>query len=276
MPWNWHNLYSRAYHYLVRKNQPMKIISWNVNGIRAIAKKDFFKDLEQMSPEILCVQETKAQDEQVAEVLAHIDNYEVYSNSAEKKGYSGTAILTKIKPLSVRRDIGIAEHDTEGRVLCLEYESFYLVNVYVPNSGNDLRRLTYRQSWDLAFFSYLKQLEKKKPVLVCGDFNVAHRDIDLARPKPNYNKSAGYMQEEIDGMDRFTQGGFVDTLRHFYPEKKDAYSWWSYRAGAREKNVGWRIDYFLASTAFLSSIQSAFILNEVLGSDHCPVGIERS
>lgn len=276
MPWNLSYLYSRAYHYLVRKNEPMKIISWNVNGIRAIAKKDFFKDLEQISPDILCLQETKAQDDQVAEVLAHIDHYEVYSNSAEKKGYSGTAILTKIKPLSVRRDIGIAEHDTEGRVLCLEYDSFFLVNVYVPNSGNDLRRLAYRQRWDLAFFSYLKQLEKEKPVLACGDFNVAHRDIDLARPKPNYNKSAGYMQEEIDGMDRFTQGGFVDAFRHFYPELKDAYSWWSYRAGAREKNVGWRIDYFLASSAFLSTIQSAFILNEVLGSDHCPVGIDRS
>lgn len=252
----------------------MKIISWNVNGIRAIAKKDFFKDIEKMSPEILCLQETKAQDEQVTEVLAHIDHYEVYSNSAEKKGYSGTAILSKIKPLSVRKDMGIAEHDTEGRILCLEYESFFLVNVYVPNSGNDLLRLGYRQSWDQDYFSYLKTLEKEKPVLACGDFNVAHKDIDLARPKPNYNKSAGYMQEEIDGMDRFTQGGFVDTFRYFFPDKTDAYSWWSYRAGAREKNVGWRIDYFLVSSAFLSSVSSASILNEVMGSDHCPIGVE--
>lgn len=264
----------RPYSYLVRKKQFMKIISWNVNGIRAVAKKDFFKDLEKMSPEILCLQETKAQDDQVAEVLAHIDHYEVFSNSAVKKGYSGTAILSKNKPLSVRRDMGIAEHDTEGRILCLEYETFFLVNVYVPNSGNDLRRLVYRQSWDSDFFKYLKTLEQEKPVVVCGDFNVAHKDIDLARPKPNYNKSAGYMQEEIDGMDRFTQGGFVDTFRHFFPEKTDAYSWWSYRAGAREKNVGWRIDYFLVSSAFLSSISSASILNEVLGSDHCPVSVE--
>jgi exodeoxyribonuclease-3 len=252
----------------------MKIISWNVNGIRAVAKKDFFKDLEKMSPQILCLQETKAQDDQVAEVLASTDPYGVYSNSAEKKGYSGTAILSRIKPLSVSRDMGKAEYDTEGRVLCLEYETFFLVNVYVPNSGTDLKRLSYRQSWDLEFFNYLKKLEEEKPVLVCGDFNVAHKDIDLARPKPNYNKSAGYMQEEIDGMDRYTQGGFVDTFRHFFPEKRQAYSWWSYRAGAREKNVGWRIDYFLVSTAFLSSVSNAFILNDVMGSDHCPIGIE--
>lgn len=252
----------------------MKITSWNVNGIRAVAKKDFFKDLEKLAPEILCLQETKAQNDQVAEVLDSIEPYEVYSNSAVKKGYSGTAILSRIKPLSVSRDMGIAVHDAEGRVLCLEFESHYLVNVYVPNSGNDLRRLEYRQSWDLDFFSYLKNLEKEKPVIVCGDFNVAHKDIDLARPKPNYNKSAGFMQEEIDGMDRFTQGGFVDTFRHFFPEKRDAYSWWSYRAGAREKNVGWRIDYFLVSSAFLPYISSASILNDVLGSDHCPVSIE--
>lgn len=252
----------------------MKIISWNVNGIRAVAKKDFFKDLEQLNPEILCLQETKAQDHQVAEVLASTDDYEFFSNSAVKKGYSGTAILSKIKPLSIRKDMGIAEHDTEGRILCLEYSSFFLVNVYVPNSGNDLKRLGYRQEWDLALFNYLKTLEIEKPVLVCGDFNVAHKDIDLARPKPNYNKSAGYMQEEIDGMNRYTKGGFVDTFRHFFPEKEDAYSWWSYRTGAREKNIGWRIDYFLVSAAFLSSISSASILNEVMGSDHCPIGVE--
>ena len=258
----------------MRNNQPMKIISWNVNGIRAIAKKNFFEDLGKMSPEILCLQETKAQDEQVAEVVASLDSYEKYFNSAEKKGYSGTAILSKTKPLSVRRDLGIAEHDTEGRVLCLEYEGFYLVNVYVPNSGNELKRLGYRQQWDSDFFNYLKALEKEKPVVVCGDFNVAHKEIDLARPKPNYNKSAGYMQEEIDGMDRYTQGGFVDTFRHFFPEKTEAYSWWSYRAGAREKNVGWRIDYFLVSASFLSSLSGAFILKKVMGSDHCPIGVE--
>ncbi|NQU54131.1 MAG: exodeoxyribonuclease III, partial [Bacteroidetes bacterium] len=201
-------------------------------------------------------------------------DYHIFSNSAEKKGYSGTAILSKMKPLSVSRDIGIAEHDTQGRVLCLEYESSFLINVYVPNSGSELKRLEYRQTWDLAFLNYLKDLEKQKPVVVCGDFNVAHKAIDLARPKPNYNKSAGFMQEEIDGMDRYTQEGLVDTFRHFYPEETDKYTWWSYRAGARGKNVGWRIDYFLVSEAYISSINKAFILNDVLGSDHCPVGIE--
>jgi len=252
----------------------MKIISWNVNGIRAVAKKDFFKDLEQMDPDILCLQETKAQDDQVAEVLTSLENYEAYSNSAEKKGYSGTAILTRLKPLRISRDIGLAEFDQEGRVLCLEFQDFFLVNVYVPNSGNELKRLDYRQEWDLAFFNYLKKLEETKPVIGCGDFNIAHRDIDLARPKPNYNKSAGYMQEEIDGMDRYTGGGFVDTFRHFHPDTEGAYSWWSYRAGARGNNVGWRIDYFLVSTSYLSFVKSASILNEVLGSDHCPVQIE--
>lgn len=254
----------------------MKIISWNVNGIRAVAKKNFFEDFKIMDTDILCLQETKAQDDQVAEALAPITDYYIYSNSAEKKGYSGTAILTKIEPINVTRDIGIAEHDNEGRVLCLEYEDFFLVDVYVPNSGNDLRRLDYRQTWDEAFFQYLKNLEKAKPVIVCGDFNVAHKAIDLARPKPNYNKSAGFMQEEIDGMDRYTQGGFVDTFRHFSPEKTDSYSWWSYRAGAREKNVGWRIDYFLVSEVFIPSLTRAGILNHVLGSDHCPVEIELS
>jgi len=252
----------------------MKIISWNVNGIRAIAKKDFFKSLKKLDPDILCLQETKAQDDQVAETLSKINNYQVYSNSAVKKGYSGTAVLSKIKPLQVFKDIGILEHDAEGRVLGLEFDAFYLINVYVPNSGNDLRRLSYRQKWDRAFYSYLKDLEKSKPVVVCGDFNVAHKAIDLARPKPNYNKSAGFMQEEIDGMDRYTQGGFIDTFRHFYPDKTDVYSWWSYRAGARTKNVGWRIDYFLVSETLISEVDKAYILNEIMDSDHCPVGIE--
>lgn len=252
----------------------MKIISWNVNGIRAVAKKNFFQDFKLMAPDILCLQETKAQDDQVAEALAPITDYHIYSNSAEKKGYSGTAILSKTEPLNVTRDIGVTEHDTEGRVLCLEYNAFFLVDVYVPNSGNELLRLGYRQTWDEAFFNYLKNLEKQKPVIACGDFNVAHKAIDLARPKPNYNKSAGYMQEEIDGMDRFTQGGFTDTFRHFFPDKTEAYSWWSYRAGARANNVGWRIDYFLVSNSFLPSIKSSVILNEVLGSDHCPVVVE--
>lgn len=252
----------------------MKLISWNVNGLRAVVKKNFFEDFKLIDADIFCLQETKAQDGQVAEALASVEGYHIYSNSAEKKGYSGTAILSKTKPLSISRDIGIAEHDTEGRVLCLEYDNFFLVDVYVPNSGNDLKRLDYRQNWDLSFFNYLKKLEEKKPVIVCGDFNVAHRPIDLARPKPNYNKSAGFMQEEIDGMDRYTQGGFVDTFRHFYPDTTDKYSWWSYRAGARGKNVGWRIDYFLVSEDFMPQVEKAYILNEVMGSDHCPVGIE--
>jgi len=252
----------------------MKIISWNVNGIRAVAKKNFFEDFKIMSPDILCLQETKAQDDQVAETLVPISNYHIYSNSAEKKGYSGTAIISKTKPLSVSRDIGIAEFDTEGRVLCLEYEKFFVIDVYVPNSGSELKRLDYRQKWDLAFLNYLKDLEKTKPVIVCGDFNVAHKPIDLARPKPNYNKSAGFMQEEIDGMDRFAQNGLIDTFRHFYPDTSEKYSWWSYRAGARGNNVGWRIDYFLASESLISSIKNASILNEIMGSDHCPVEIE--
>lgn len=252
----------------------MKIISWNVNGIRAVVKKDFFASLKSMNPDILCLQETKAQDHQVSETLASINGYHIFSNSAEKKGYSGTAILTKKQPLNVRPDTGIAKHDSEGRVLTLEFDHFYLVNVYVPNSGNDLKRLDYRQDWDRDFFNYLKNLEQTKPVVVCGDFNVAHKNIDLARPKPNYNKSAGFMQEEIDGMDRYTQGGLIDSFRHFYPDKTDVYSWWSYRAGARTKNVGWRIDYFLVSQGFIPSVKNAFILTKIMGSDHCPVGIE--
>ncbi|MCE4565163.1 exodeoxyribonuclease III [Maribellus sp. CM-23] len=252
----------------------MKIISWNVNGIRAVAQKNFFNDLQLMNPDVLCLQETKAQDDQVAETLAGINDYHIYSNSAEKKGYSGTAILSKTEPLAVTRDMGIDDHDQEGRILCLEYEKFYLVTVYVPNSGSELKRLDYRQDWDKAFFDYLKNLEKTKPVVVCGDFNVAHKAVDLARPKQNYNKSAGYMQEEIDGMDRFTQGGLTDTFRHFYPDVTDKYSWWSYRAGARGKNIGWRIDYFLVSESFLPEVKDAFILDQVMGSDHCPVGIE--
>lgn len=252
----------------------MKIVSWNVNGIRAVLKKDFVESFASMEADILCLQETKAQDEQVREALAEFEDYHIYSNSAVKKGYSGTAIISKQEPLSITKDMGIEEHDQEGRVLCAEYEDFYLVTVYVPNSGSELKRLDYRQTWDEDFFNYLKKLEATKPVLVCGDFNVAHTEIDLARPKPNYNKSAGYMQAEIDGMDRFTQGGFKDTFRYFYPEVTDKYSWWSYRAGARGKNVGWRIDYFLASENFLPQLKDAFILNDIMGSDHCPVGIE--
>jgi exodeoxyribonuclease-3 len=253
----------------------MKLISWNVNGLRAIAKKDFFKDVEEMNPDILCLQETKAQNDQVAEVMHSTKNNELflYSSSAIKKGYSGTAIISKTEARAFSEGIGEEEHDQEGRVLTLEYPAFYLVNVYVPNAGNELKRLDYRQRWDLAFYQYLKKLEQSKPVIVCGDFNVAHKEIDLARPKANYNKSPGFTQKEIDGMDRFTEGGFCDTFRHFYPEERDRYSWWSYRAGARAKNVGWRIDYFLVSQSFLPALSDAYILSEVMGSDHCPVGI---
>jgi exodeoxyribonuclease-3 len=251
----------------------MKIISWNVNGIRAIAKKSFFDDLGSMDPDITCLQETKAQDSQVIETLAPLNGNYIFSSSAVRPGYSGTAVISKIRPLNVTRDTGIKEHDTEGRVLCLEFEQFFLVNIYVPNSGAELVRLGYRQEWDKVFFSYLKNLEKIKPVIVCGDLNVAHRNIDLARPKENYNKAAGYMQEEIDGMDRLTEGGFADTFRHFYPDATGRYSWWSFRAGARPKNIGWRIDYFLVSTSLLPKVKDAFIREDIGGSDHCPVGI---
>ena len=251
----------------------MKIVSWNVNGIRAIVKKDFFKDLENIDPDILCIQETKAQDEQVAEALKPLAGYHMYSNSAERPGYSGTAIISKTEPLAVTRGINIKEHDTEGRVLCLEFDNYFLVNVYVPNSGSELLRLGYRQSWDRDFFYYLKDLEKAKPVIVCGDLNVAHKPVDLARPAENYNKAAGYMQEEIDGMNRLTGGGLADTFRRLYPEATGRYSWWSFRANARAKNIGWRIDYFLVSESFLPSIKEAFILENITGSDHCPVGI---
>ena len=250
----------------------MKILSFNVNGIRAIIKKDFVTDMKRVNPDVICLQETKATVEQVKEALEELSGYHVYANEAERKGYSGTAIISKEKPLNVTYNIGVGEHDNEGRVICAEYGKFFLVTVYVPNSGSELLRLGYRQSWDQAFLGYLKGLEKVKPVVVCGDFNVAHKAIDLARPKQNYNKSAGYMQEEIDGMDTFNSHGLKDTFRALNDDQVK-YTWWSYRGGAREKNVGWRIDYFLASESFLTQIKEAFILNDVHGSDHCPVGI---
>lgn len=251
----------------------MKLLSFNVNGIRAILKKDFLRDIQRVNPDILCLQETKAQNDQVIEALSVLKGYHLYSNSAERKGYSGTAILTKEKPLSVAYDMGIEEHDKEGRVIAAEFNDFYLVTVYTPNSGSELLRLGYRQEWDNAFFTYLKSLEEKKPVIVCGDLNVAHKNIDLARPKENYNKAAGFMQEEIDGMDVYTSNGFIDTFRALHPEGIK-YSWFSYRGGARERNVGWRIDYFLVSESFLPRVKDADIHNEIHGSDHCPVSIE--
>jgi len=250
----------------------MKILSFNVNGIRAVVGKSFISDMQAQAPDVICLQETKATPEQVAAAVEPLTGYQVYANSAERKGYSGTAILTKIAPLSVTYDIGMSDHDDEGRVICAEFDHFYLVTVYVPNSGSELLRLGYRQTWDAAFLSYLQNLERQKPVVVCGDFNVAHQANDLARPKENYNKAAGYMQEEIDGMNAFAAAGLLDTFRTMHPDQVK-YSWWSYRAGAREKNVGWRIDYFLVSKVFLPQVKEAFILNDVFGSDHCPVGV---
>ena len=203
-----------------------------------------------------------------------IDGYHVYANaSKEKKGYSGTAILSRNEPISALYDMGKSQHDKEGRVLALEYPKFYLVNVYVPNSGQELVRLSYRKGWDIDFLDYLKSLEKTKPVIVCGDLNVAHQPIDIARPKPNYNKSAGYTQVEIDGFTRMIDNGFIDTFRHLHPEEV-AYTWWSYRANAREKNIGWRIDYFLVTGSLRNILKSAFINPQYTGSDHCPLGIE--
>ena len=250
----------------------MKIISFNVNGIRAIVQKTFVEDMKKVDADIICLQETKATVEQVKEVAKAVDGYHVFANEAERKGYSGTAILTKHVPISVTYYIGKQEHDNEGRITCAEFEAYFLITVYVPNSGSELARLGYRQTWDKEFLAYLKNLEKTKPVIVCGDFNVAHKAIDLARPKENYNKAAGFMQEEIDGMDAFTSNGLVDTFRAKNGDEIK-YSWWSYRAGARGKNIGWRIDYFLVSESLLPKVKDAFILNEVMGSDHCPVGI---
>ena len=206
----------------------MHIVSWNVNGVRAAVKKNFFESIQKLNPDILCLQETKAQDEETAEALTALDEYHLHTNSADKKGYSGTALLSKIAPLKYMDDMGIAEHDTEGRIQCATYEDFFLVNVYVPNSGQKLGRLAYRQKWDSDFLNYLKNLEKTKPVIVCGDFNVAHRAIDLKNDKSNYNKTAGYTQIEIDGMDNFIGSGFVDSFRHLHPDKV-AYTYWSYR-----------------------------------------------
>ena len=250
----------------------MKIISFNVNGIRAIVAKNFIQDMKAISPDVICLQETKADAEQVAIAVSDLSEYQVYANAAEKKGYSGTAILSKKAPISIEYGMGTDEHDHEGRIVKAEFDDFFLVCVYVPNSGSELARLPYRQQWDADFLAYLKNCEKTKPVIICGDLNVAHQAIDLARPKENYNKAAGYMQEEIDGLSRFVEAGLVDTYRYFNPDQAK-YSWWSYRAGAREKNVGWRIDYFLASEAFLNRISATEIYNDILGSDHCPVGI---
>lgn len=251
----------------------MKLLSFNVNGIRAIVGKSFISDMQEIDFDVICLQETKATVAQVNIALEPLQGYHIYANEAEKKGYSGTAILSKKSPVSVSYGIGIEEHDREGRVVCVEFTDFYVVNVYVPNSGNTLLRLPYRQRWDADFCKYLKGLESKKPVVVCGDFNVAHKSNDLARPKPNYNKSAGHMQEEIDGMDNYVSAGLIDSFRSLYPDVTEKYSWWSYRAGARKRNIGWRIDYFLVSKSLEAKLTSAEIHNGIMGSDHCPVSI---
>lgn len=252
----------------------MKLISWNVNGIRAALNKGAAESILAMNPDVLCFQETKARPEQV-ELPLELGGYKNYWNSAEKKGYSGTAIFSKEKPLDVFSDMGIDEHDTEGRVITAEFADFVLVNVYTPNSQDGLRRLEYRMEWDLAFRHYLKHLEKtrKKPVVFCGDLNVAHEEIDIARPKTNRN-SAGFSDAERASFTNTLEAGFTDSFRHFHPDKAEAYSWWSFRAGARSRNVGWRLDYFGVSNKFIDRVKSASIHAEILGSDHCPVGIE--
>ena len=251
----------------------MKFISWNVNGIRASVKKGFIDIVNDLNADFFCIQETKAQTDQTEEALKDLKGYHIYSHHAIKKGYSGVTILSKVEAISESHGIGVEEHDMEGRVITLEFDSFYLVNVYVPNSGSGLKRLDYRKTWDDAFLNFLKTLEEKKPLVVTGDFNVAHQPIDLARPKSNYNKTSGYTQVEIDGMDAFHNAGFIDTYRFLHPEKVE-YTFWSVRFGARAKNVGWRIDYFLISPTLKDSIEEAFILTEIMGSDHCPLGLE--
>jgi len=251
----------------------MHLVSWNVNGIRAIIKKDFLKDIKAIDPDILCLQETKGQPEDVKTALMLLPEYNVYSNSSkEKKGYSGTAILTKKEPLNVTYDLGLPEHDQEGRVITAEFDQFYLVTVYTPNSGEGMKRLEYRQTWDVAFKDHIQALEENKPVIVCGDLNVAHTEIDLARPKANYNKQSGYTQQEIDGFNNLLSVGLFDSFRHFSPEEIK-YSWWNYKYNARSRNVGWRIDYFLVSNHLKANTVGADIYNDILGSDHCPVGL---
>lgn len=244
-----------------------KMISWNVNGLRACVTKGFLDIFKELDADMFCLQETKLQEGQID---LDLPGYHQYWNYAVKKGYSGTAIFTRIEPLSVSYGLGIEEHDQEGRVITLEFEDYYLITVYTPNSQNELARLPYRMKWEDDFKAYLKELEKNKPVIVCGDLNVAHREIDLKNPKAN-RKNAGFTDEERDKLTVLLQDGFTDTFRFFYPETEGIYSWWSYRFNARKNNAGWRIDYFLASKALDSRLESAKIHTEILGSDHCPV-----
>lgn len=248
----------------------MKLISWNVNGIRACLTKGFKEFFKKVDADMFCIQETKCQEGQVE---LEFEGYTSYWNSAEKKGYSGTAIFTKIKPISVTYGIGIEEHDNEGRVITLEFEKFYLVNVYTPNSKRELERLDYRQIWEDEMRKYLLRLNETKPVIMCGDLNVAHKEIDLKNPSTN-RRSAGFTDEERNKMTELLDSGFVDTYRYLYPNKENAYTWWSYMRKAREKDIGWRIDYFIVSEDIKKDIKDAKIYSEIMGSDHCPVGLE--
>ena len=257
----------------------MKIISFNVNGVRASVKKGLIDTINELDADIFCLQETKAQPDQVTEALADLKGYHIYAHSAERKGYSSTAIISKEEPvrldlgLEADREAGLAEDDNEGRVMTAVYADHILVNAYVPNSGQGLKRLAYRKQWDAAMLAHLNRLKGKRPVIFCGDLNVCHQEIDIARPKPNYNKSAGYTQVEIDGISNYIEAGLCDSFRDRHPEEVK-YSWWSMRSGARGKNIGWRLDYMLVSVDHMPNIKKVFILNDVMGSDHCPVGIE--
>lgn len=251
----------------------MKIISWNVNGLRAVVKKDFVRDIKYLNPDILCLQETKAKEEEVFKALSPLSYNHLFINSADKKGYSGTALLSKTNPIKTIKNIRIDKHDKEGRVQCAEYHNFYLINVYVPNSGQNLMRLSYRKKWDIDFLKYLKSLTKTKPVIACGDFNVAHQSIDLKNDKSNYNKTAGYTQVEIDGMNNLINTGFIDSFRFLHPNKV-AYTYWNYRFNGRDRNVGWRIDYFLISKSLVTNLKASRVLSDYFGSDHCPIMLE--
>ncbi|MGL5676227.1 MAG: exodeoxyribonuclease III [Cellulosilyticaceae bacterium] len=248
----------------------MKFISWNVNGLRAVVKKNFYEFFKEVDADVFCLQETKLQEGQIE---MDLPGYYQYFNYAEKKGYSGTAIFTKKEPLSVKLGLGIPEFDTEGRVITLEYEGYYMVTVYTPNAQNELARLEFRMAWDDAFRTYLNELDSIKPVVICGDLNVAHEEIDLKNPKPNRG-SAGFSDEEREKFGMLLASGLTDTYRHMNPEKTGAYTWWSYRFNARKNNAGWRIDYFCVSNRLVEKLQDAMIYSEVEGSDHCPVGIE--
>ncbi len=248
----------------------MKLISWNVNGLRACVGKNFMEDFKKLDADIFCLQETKLQEGQIALVLP---GYHQYWNYAEKKGYSGTAVFTRKEPLSVAYGIGVEEHDHEGRVITLEFEDYYLVTVYTPNSQDGLKRLDYRMQWEDDFLAYIKSLDEKKPVIYCGDLNVAHQEIDLKNPKTN-RKNAGFTDEERSKMTTVLTSGFVDTFRYFYPDAEGVYSWWSYRFRAREKNAGWRIDYFIVSERLKERLENASIHTEIFGSDHCPVELD--